>query len=145
MRTYQEKVRQREAELAARAAVASPDAAPDAKRLRWDGAFLGNANGAPHAQAPPAAAAPKAEPCAQVKASSARRFLCWCISMYLMRCIASYRAMGSWCGFWQVCQLRIKLQGCRVSTGTGDLKLQPCAAGIRCAGCTCKIKCNFSK
>ena len=71
MRTYQEKVRQREAELAARATAASPGGAPDAKRPRTDGAYSGDANGAPHAQAPAAAAAAKAEPAAEVNAASA--------------------------------------------------------------------------
>ena len=97
VRTYQEKVRQREAELAARAAAASPGAAPDAKRPRMDGAFSGDANGAPHAQAPAAAAAAKAEPPAEVYPAHAQ-CLCLCINMYCVRCTSYLRAMGSWCG-----------------------------------------------
>ena len=71
VRTYQERVRQREAEMAARAAGASPGAAPDAKRLRVDGAFSGAANSAPPAQAQLAAAAAQAERPAQARAPSA--------------------------------------------------------------------------
>ncbi|KAK9822848.1 hypothetical protein WJX81_003226 [Elliptochloris bilobata] len=70
VRAYQEKVRLREAGLAARAAAASDDAAaPDVKRPRTDGAYFGAANGAPGVTAERDAV--KADPDAQAHKAEA--------------------------------------------------------------------------
>jgi len=73
VRAYQEKVRQREAELAARGAGGPPDGKPepDAKRPRVEGRFAGAAAGAAGAAAARAPAAVKPEPGAAERAAAA--------------------------------------------------------------------------